>query len=102
MYKEIKRCRICGNDRLLPVLDIGKQALSSVFPKTVDEFVTIGIYDITGGEIKSLVHAYKEVGSFQVKWDATDNYGNLVSAGVYLVRMGSGVYSKNIKVMLLK
>jgi hypothetical protein len=33
MYKEIKQCRICGNHRLIPVLDLGLQALTAVFPK---------------------------------------------------------------------
>ncbi len=33
MYHEINRCRICGNNNLIDVLDLGKQALSGHFPK---------------------------------------------------------------------
>ncbi|MDP9863621.1 MULTISPECIES: class I SAM-dependent methyltransferase [Streptosporangium] len=33
----IDRCRICDNTELLPVLDLGPQALTGVFPRTRDE-----------------------------------------------------------------
>jgi C-methyltransferase-like protein/putative zinc binding protein/methyltransferase family protein len=33
MYTELSGCRICGNDELIPVLDLGHQALTGVFPK---------------------------------------------------------------------
>jgi NDP-4-keto-2,6-dideoxyhexose 3-C-methyltransferase len=32
MSRAIERCRICGNERLAPVLDLGVQALTGVFP----------------------------------------------------------------------
>jgi NDP-4-keto-2,6-dideoxyhexose 3-C-methyltransferase len=32
-YREIEKCRICGNRRLEPILDLGLQALTGVFPK---------------------------------------------------------------------
>jgi len=33
MYKEIKKCLICGNDKLIPILDLGMQSLTGVFPR---------------------------------------------------------------------
>lgn len=30
--KEIEKCRICGNPDLMPILDLGIQALSGRFP----------------------------------------------------------------------
>ena len=33
MYREIARCRICENTELVPVLDLGNQALTGIFPK---------------------------------------------------------------------
>src|SRR5690242_4928004 len=41
MYGEISRCRICGNTRLEPILDLGMLALTGVFPKTADQPVPI-------------------------------------------------------------
>ncbi|WP_432186998.1 class I SAM-dependent methyltransferase [Streptomyces sp. Tue6028] len=35
----IKECRICGNRTLLPILDLGEQALTGIFPRTRDEVV---------------------------------------------------------------
>ncbi len=42
MYREIGRCRICGNSELVEVLDLGIQALTGVFPKTKTQAVTAG------------------------------------------------------------
>ncbi|MCC6643092.1 MAG: methyltransferase domain-containing protein [Deltaproteobacteria bacterium] len=32
-YREIERCRVCGNTRLETILDLGVQALTGVFPR---------------------------------------------------------------------
>jgi len=36
-YREITRCRICGNTKLEPILELGVQALTGVFPKPGEE-----------------------------------------------------------------
>ena len=33
MYKKIHKCRICGNTELIPVVDLGEQYLTGVFPR---------------------------------------------------------------------
>ncbi len=42
MYKSVERCRICGNTNLVPVLELGHQALTGVFPKSRDTELTSG------------------------------------------------------------
>jgi len=42
MYKRIDRCRICGNSRLEPVLDLGEQMLTGVFPREKHAAITSG------------------------------------------------------------
>lgn len=42
MYKKIDKCRICGNQHLEPVLDLGEQMLTGVFPKEKGAPVTRG------------------------------------------------------------
>jgi len=42
MYKSIDRCRICGNQRLESVLDLGVQMLTGVFPRSRGQAVTSG------------------------------------------------------------
>lgn len=41
-YTKISSCRICGNAHLVPVLDLGEQTLTGVFPKTKDQRITRG------------------------------------------------------------
>jgi hypothetical protein len=42
MYRTISECRICKNQQLVEVLDLGVQALTGVFPKTRTQQVTAG------------------------------------------------------------
>ena len=42
VYRALKQCRICGNGKLLEVLDLGVQALTGVFPATRAQGVTEG------------------------------------------------------------
>lgn len=39
-YKEIKQCRICGNSDLFPILHLGEQALTGIFPRSKDQIIT--------------------------------------------------------------
>lgn len=39
--KLLDRCRICGNKNLAPILSLGNQALTGIFPKTREESVTV-------------------------------------------------------------
>lgn len=41
-YSELKACRISGSDHFVPVLDLGQQALTGVFPKSAKDVVTRG------------------------------------------------------------
>lgn len=42
MFTEITKCRICGNSDLIPILSLGDQYLTGVFPKSKDAKVTSG------------------------------------------------------------
>lgn len=39
---EIEACRICGNRDLVPVLDLGSQVLTGIFPRSKEEELTSG------------------------------------------------------------
>lgn len=41
-FSRIESCRIRGNDELAPILDLGNQFLTGVFPQTRDQAVTCG------------------------------------------------------------
>jgi hypothetical protein len=65
MYSQVNLCRICGNPNLVPILDLGSQTLTGVFPKTTDpKLVTSGplrLVKCVGDEVCGLVqleHSY--------------------------------------------
>lgn len=42
MVKEIQHCRICGGDNLKPIISLGCQALTGIFPPSVELPITSG------------------------------------------------------------
>lgn len=62
----------------------------------------IKIYNVLGEEIKTLLDKEMLSGAYTLIWDGTDNYGNNVSSGVYLIKMQTINFSKTIKAVLLK
>ena len=64
--------------------------------------VTLGIYDLLGKQIKTLVNQSQDAGNRIAVWDGTDDLGRQVSAGVYLYRIQAGEFSQTRKMLLLK
>ena len=64
--------------------------------------VSLTIYDIVGKEIIKLVNEYQHEGLQEVSWDAKDNLGRPVSAGIYIYKMKAGEFVQNKKMVLLK
>ena len=64
--------------------------------------VSIVIYDMVGREIKTLVSNHANPGSYSVVWNAKNNQGLEVSAGVYIYKMIAGDFIKVNKMMLIK
>ena len=64
MYRQIDRCRVCGNTRLVSILSLGKQFLTGVFPSSPDDKITCGPLELVkchGDEACGLVqlrHSY--------------------------------------------
>lgn len=46
MYQQIERCRISGSSNLIPVVSLGEQCLTGVFPRTKSEHITKGPLDL--------------------------------------------------------
>ncbi len=63
--------------------------------------VEIRIYDLTGRLILTLVQATYHSGRYEAIWNGWDQWGQLVSSGVYLVKMkvGNRILSKKILVI---
>jgi flagellar hook assembly protein FlgD len=64
--------------------------------------VTLGIYDLLGKQIKTLVNQSQDAGNRIAVWDGTDDLGRPVSAGVYLYQIQAGDFTQTRKMLLLK
>ena len=64
--------------------------------------VSILIYDMLGRQVKTLLNQTQDAGYKSVIWDATNNYGKPVSAGIYLYQIQAGEYISTKKMVLLK
>ena len=66
-----------------------------------DLFVNISIYDMLGNKIKSLVQRNQVSGFKSVQWNAQNNQGEPVSAGVYLYKIQADGFSQTKKMILV-
>ena len=64
--------------------------------------VTISIYDITGRKVKTLVNEMQSAGYRTVMWNATNQVGRPVSAGMYIYTIQAGDFIQNRKMILMK
>ena len=65
--------------------------------------VSIVIYDAMGREVKNLVPGKSQLTGFhQVTWNATNNSGDPVSAGMYIYSIQAGDFRETRKMVLIK
>jgi len=64
--------------------------------------VNIIIYDMLGRQVKTLLNQTQDAGYRSVIWNATNDYGKPVSAGVYLYQIQAGEFVQTKKMVLLK
>jgi hypothetical protein len=67
-----------------------------------DAMVNITIYDMMGRVVSNLVSSQQNAGYKSVQWNATNNKGQPVSAGLYLYTIQAGNYTQTKKMVLLK
>ena len=67
-----------------------------------DSFVDITIYDISGNVVNNLVNRNQRQGYKSVQWNATNNLGGPVSAGMYIYTIQAGEFRQTKKMVLLK
>ena len=68
----------------------------------IDFLVSITVYDMRGKVIRHLVNEVQNAGSKTVEWNAIDNLGHPVSAGVYFYSLEAGDFRQTKKMILLK
>jgi hypothetical protein len=64
--------------------------------------VKLVIYDMMGREVRTLLNNKINAGFQSVKWDATNDFGKPVSAGVYIYQIQADGFIQSKKMILLK
>jgi hypothetical protein len=67
-----------------------------------DQLVNITIFDIMGKQVNRLVNSQQLAGYRTVQWNATNDLGESLSAGVYLYSIEAGEFRQTKKMVLLK
>ena len=67
-----------------------------------DAVVNITIYDMMGRVVNTLVNGSQTAGYKSIQWDATNNLGDPVSAGLYIYTIQAGEFRQTKKMVLLK
>ena len=67
-----------------------------------DALVNITIYDMIGRQVSTLVSSQQTAGYKSVRWNATNDNGSPVSAGLYLYTIQAGEFRQTKKMVLLK
>ena len=68
----------------------------------IDSYVSIIIYDMLGNVVSNLVNSNQSSGYKSIQWNAINNQGEPVSAGVYLYSIEAGKFRQTKKMILLK
>jgi len=89
-------------------------ALEQNFPNPFNPFTTlrydlpenalvnITIYNMMGRVVKTMVNSHQNAGFKSVRWNATNDAGSPVSAGIYLYMIQAGEFRQTKKMVLLK
>ena len=64
--------------------------------------VKLTIYDLAGRQVKSLVHETQAPGLKTIVWDARDDMGNKMGAGVYIYQLKTDNFIASKKMILVK
>ena len=65
-------------------------------------YIDLRVFDLAGREVRTLVRGFDHAGEKSVVWDAKDNNGRSVSAGVYIYRLETAGQVQSQKLILLK
>ena len=68
-------------------------------PQAAD--VELTVYNVVGQVVRTLVAEHQSAGRYVVEWDATNDSGHSLSAGMYFYRLQAGEEFREVKKMLL-
>ena len=67
-----------------------------------DALVKVVIFDVMGRNVKTLMNEIQSSGYHSILWDATNDMGEDISAGMYIYTILVGEYRSSKKMVLIK
>tara|TARA_B100000405_G_scaffold297344_1_gene253130 strand:- start:53 stop:1078 length:1026 start_codon:yes stop_codon:yes gene_type:complete len=64
--------------------------------------VSLEIYNVMGQRVRTLVQGTQEPGRYQIIWNATNDFGQALSSGMYIYRIQAGDFVSVKKLVLMK
>jgi hypothetical protein len=64
--------------------------------------VELGVYDLSGRKVRTLVSEVREMGQYNVTWDGKDENGARMPSGLYFYKMDTGGKTVSRKMTLVK
>jgi len=105
----LKKDGILGVDQLPKNFELGQNYPNPFNPTTTISYslpkstpVTLMVFDLLGSPVKTLVKESKEAGSYQVTWDATNDLGQQMPSGNYIIKIVAGDFTQTRKMTLMK
>jgi hypothetical protein len=83
-----------------PNILIGKNGITIKYQIPKEEKVKIGVFDLLGIEVATLVDERKSRGSYSASWQ--NDYNKPLASGVYFLRMEAGEFQDIKKLVLLR
>jgi hypothetical protein len=69
---------------------------------SIQEHVMIVVYDVLGTQVKEIANDVIVPGKYDYMWDATNDAGQAVPAGVYLIEVTAGSTTQTQKVIFVR
>jgi hypothetical protein len=97
-----------------PGLGTTRTALRMAFPNPFDRATTVvlslartgpaevGVFDVAGRHVRTLMSGVQPAGEHTVAWDGRDDAGGRLNAGVYMLRLDAGGHSETRALRLVK
>lgn len=64
--------------------------------------VSIKVFDILGNQVAELLNSNQSAGRHRILWNAKNNFGDIISTGIYIISINTGESLKSAKVLFLK
>ncbi|MCK4322277.1 T9SS type A sorting domain-containing protein, partial [candidate division WOR-3 bacterium] len=79
---------------------VNETYISYQLPK--DTYANLTIYDMVGRKVITLIDKKQLSGSYKIRWDGRNEFGNKVASGIYFYRLSTNEFQASQKMLILR